>query len=294
MSRAIVLYQRTDTADEAYESIVAELSARYDAANGDFQRSRQSLYHFLAWVYVSASKIDAAHGMKDLLVTDVENLVADTRDCKRRPKYHDRDTLDLLLLLKTRVDPDLASSKCRWLIALKAARSRDTPIPPDEDAFLEWISEFGVDKAAKLGAGSEPFNLAELVNEAVMPGESFTIDLPEEIDSPDGFVVILAQVLSRDRNKATLANTAVFTEGGRVRQLGQSEFKRRRDNDRAIQVEIDKEAKAILKAFKKSDQYDPGAPGMFGVDDVPKEFIAQWRHEQRHGGAGVPITLAND
>lgn len=287
MSSAIVSYQRRASGNAEYEEIIAEVSDRYDQALELLGRSHAALYAFLGCIHQAAARIDVDPTLRFLLVTEVGRIVDEGREGKRRWDVAEYETAKLLLLLKTSANPEFTSLRCKWVRALRAAAMPTCgPVPPTEDEFVGWIEDKGVKGAAELAKVPEVFNLLEFDPGLADASSAFEITVPEYLDLSGDYVIILAKVLSRDRRRAKVNQVELFDDDKRVKNLCSAAVRRWNKQQEEHQAEIDKEQRAMARAYYKADAGDPGAPGSIRPEDVDRKFETAWHRDKNSGLAG--------
>lgn len=250
-----VVLPRRDSGNAEYEALRTKVLERYDKALGLLQRSHAVLYALLGFIYRMAFKIDAKPALRALLVTDVHRIQKEELEM-RRCDAEKRSTFDLLLLLRTELSPDLASSKSGWLAALNAAKENN--VKPTETAYVKWITPLGVSGARKLGKELPEFDLAGFAEGIQDQSASFTIDLPANAEPPEDMILMLGRVVARTKNKADVALIDVITDEKPVRSQSAKTFKRW-EQERA------KRGERFARAAQNAAQQefgDPAAPDL--------------------------------
>jgi hypothetical protein len=263
MAQPLTPYQRAGSGNQEFEAIVCPVITRFDDIVRTLQRSHGDLYQFLGCVYEAAAKIDAGFGLRALLDIEVSKAINHARKKRSKFKPEAHDTFDLLLVLRTGLEPDLKFAKCRWLASLRAAEERKAsdgspdPVPRTEEDFVEWITPIGVSGAWKLMKNTKfrP-SLSDLVEGIAAESPTLEIELPRNVDPPEGMVIILGRIVDRQTSKASVAVVDVITEEKRVRNMTAWSLGKRE----AEQMKHEKAlGDAVQKALKK-EFGDPGEP----------------------------------
>jgi hypothetical protein len=220
------------------------------------------LYAFLGHVYATAATINGNSGLRSLLVQDVDQLLNEDRQSKRRWEASKHDTFDLLLTLRFKLAPDTAVLKSGWLAALRVANEwkddvgNPNPIEATEQAFVDWITPIGVSGAKKHATKGDTFDLCAFAEGVESDSASFTVDLPADAVPPEGMLLILGRVVGQNGDKADVSFVDVIVNERRVKSISAWAAKQwERSANAAGKSFTRKVDKALKQEFG-----DPGAP----------------------------------